>query len=59
MWNATEDIAKAITTYQDQISDEVLALSVTHDPMLDIATSQSSDSQSDQFGLAIRLEKAH
>ena len=59
MWNATEDIAKAITTYQDQISDEVLALSVTHDPMLAIETSQSSDSQSDQFGLAIRLEKAH
>ena len=58
-WNATEDIAKAITTYQDQISDEVLALSVTHDPMLAIETSQSSDSQSDQFGLAIRLEKAH
>ena len=49
-WNAGSEIASAITTYLNQISDEVLALSITQD--------QSVSSHGHDLELGLAIERA-
>ena len=48
-WNADADVASAITTYLDQISEEVLALSITQD--------RGISSRENEIGLGLLLNR--